>query len=475
MKILRLNKQNEPDIDELFRMLSDLEGFLDEDVNINDELWNQNFQTVLDFQDPDGSFNLLNFIDMPSDARVDFYYMPTYVCTAVLMKTYLTDSSRFNTKEKSALSKGLKMSCCRNLSGHGYGGFKGQIEALNIFMKGGVREFIDLFPDFCPKFSEMIRRIISSFRDMESQGKFFGSWGESYETEIKAINEYFSNRNVFVYGTLMKGEGNARYLQNSAFLCTAVITGYQMYDVGWYPAIVSGDNLITGELYRVPIKDMPAIDMLEGEGTLYIKKCERVTDSKGNTTFAFVYIYNEDVSNLKKIDSWKEYVWYVSYGSNMLRERFMCYIKGGSYEGSRYRDPCDDTSLPIAVKTVEIPYDMYFGNESGSWENGGVSFIDTTKKGKALGVAYLITKKQFKHVREQENGGHFPGNGKWYTDIIDLGEMDGFEVKTITNKIFRRYNKPCDAYWDTLIKGIKENWPDMSDEDITDYLINCIR
>jgi hypothetical protein len=88
----------------------------------------------------------------------------------------------------------------------------------------------------------------------------------------------------------------------------------------------------------------------------------------------------------------------------MLKERFLCYIKGGLYNSSRYHPPCDDTTLPQAVKTVEIPYDMYFGNMSGSW-NCGVSFLDVTKKGKALGVAYLITKEQFDHVCRRVNDG----------------------------------------------------------------------
>jgi len=26
------------------------------------------------------------------------------------------------------------------------------------------------------------------------------------------------------------------------------------------------------------------------------------------------------------------YVWYVGYGSNLLRERFLCYILGGKFE-----------------------------------------------------------------------------------------------------------------------------------------------
>lgn len=476
MKMIQLNKQkhNEPEFSELYRMISDLNDFSNEDANINDKNWNRNLNTILDFQDSDGSFKLFDSYEIPTDARVDFCHMPTYLCTAILMKAFMTDDSSFTLKAKSALKKGLEMSCARNLRGHGFEGLKGQIEALNIFMKAGLNEFMDLHPELCPEFIGMIKNIASEFHDMESQGKFFGPWGESYEREIKAVNEYFSHRNLFVYGTLMTGETNHHYLQNSTLLGNATVRGYDMYDVGWYPAITPGNNLITGELYQVPIDDISSIDMLEGEGILYIKKCETITDAEGNRTFALVYVYNEDTSNLKRIASWKEYVWYVSYGSNMLKERFMCYIQGGSFEGN-YRLACEDTAPPLAVKTVEIPYDMYFGNESGSWHDCGVSFLDTAEKGYALGVAYLITKQQLDHVADEENGGNFPGNGEWYSDIISLGKMDGIEIKTITNNNLREYNEPCPEYLETLRKGIKENWPDMTDEDIEDYLYNCIR
>lgn len=478
MKIIQLEKQNhnEPKFSELYRMLSDLNDFFNEYIDQKNSNWNKNLNIILDFQDSDGSFKLLDSYKIPSDARVDFCHMPTYICTAILMKAFMTDNSSFTLKEKSALLNGLKMSCARNLMGDGYESLRGQIEALNIFMKAGLNEFMDLYPDFSPEFSEMINKIISNFEDMESQGKFFGMWGESYETEIRAINEYFSNRNVFVYGTLMNGEANHHYLQNSTYLGKYTIKGYDMYDVGWYPAIIPGDNLIIGELYQVPIDDMSSIDMLEGEGDLYIKKCETVTDEEGKSTFALVYVYIKDVSKLKKIPAWKEYVWYVSYGSNMLKERLVCYINGGSYESSRYRQVCKDTTPPVSTRTVEIPYDMYFGNNSGSWHDGGVSFLDTTKKGHALGVAYLITKEQFNHVVAQENCGRYPQEGyNWYENIIDLGKMDGIEIKTITNNILRPYNEPCLEYLEILFEGIKENWPNMADEDIDDYLNNCIR
>ncbi|WP_296845529.1 gamma-glutamylcyclotransferase [uncultured Methanobrevibacter sp.] len=472
MKMIKLEKQDEPRFDEFSRMLCELEEFLDEEADFTDKEWSENLKTILDFQDEDGSFKLFCSFNIPSDARVDFCYIPTYLATASLMKAYLSEPESFTEKEITALSDGLKMSTARNLRGHGYEGLKGQIEAVNIFMKAGLNEFMDLHHGLCPEFSEMIDKIVSAFADMEAQGKFTGSWGESYEDEIRAINQYFRQRKVFVYGTLMKGETNHDFLQNATFLDKTVIEGYDMYKVGWYPAIIDGEGLAIGEVYSVPVEDMASIDSLEGEGSLYEKRCVRITVN-GVPDFAFVYVYLDDCSDLSKIPSWREHVWYVSYGSNMLGERFMRYIKGGSYEGSAYREPCKDMSPPAAVRTLEIPFDMYFGNLS-SW-GGGVSFLDTTEKGKSLGVAYLITRQQFEHVSCEENGGRCPGGGEWYEDIIDLEPIDGIEVKTITNNDLRPYNEPSQRYLDTLFEGIKENWPQMSDNDIWSYLGNCMR
>ena len=475
--VLKKQKHNEPKFDELGKMICDLKDFLDETPDFSDKQWKENLDVIIDFQDDDGSFKLFDSYRIPSDARVEFCYIPTYLSTAVLMKAFLLNGDAFGLKEKSALIHGLKKSCAKNLRGHGYEALKGQIEALNIFIASGLNEFMDLHSDLCPDFSEMIRKIISQFGDMEAEEKFTGPWGESYETEIRKINEYFSHRKVFVYGTLMKGESNHGYLENSTLVSKATIRGYEMYDVGFYPAIIHGDSLIVGELYTVPLEDVPSIDMLEGEGSLYGKRCETVTDSDGNESLAFVYVYLGEVSGLEKIPAWKEeYVWYVSYGSNMLKERFMCYIRGGSYESSRYHPPCDDATPPVAIRPVHIAFGMYFGNVSGSWHGSGVSFLDVTEPGDALGVAYLITRKQFDHVCMRENGGRKPQPGYgWYEDILNLGEMDGFCVMTITNNDLCDFNEPYPEYLETLHEGIAQNWPEMSDAEIDEYLLGCIR
>ena len=165
MNRLKLRKQKKPDFDELCEMLADLKDFSDENPDFSDVQWRENLDIILDFQDEDGSFKLFDSFDIPADARVDFCYTPTYICTAALMKAYLLDADAFSLKEKSALREGLKMSCARKLRGHGYEAFKGQIEALNIFMKAGLREFLDLHWELCPEFSEMCEKIISDFRE----------------------------------------------------------------------------------------------------------------------------------------------------------------------------------------------------------------------------------------------------------------------------------------------------------------------
>lgn len=472
MNNLKLTRQNEPNFDELYEMKSALKDFLDEKADSNNTKYMENLNTILDFQDSDDSFKLFSTYEIPSDARVDFCHEPTYICTAILMKAYLTGDSELCEKVETPLVQGLGKCCMRNLTGHGYDALQGQIDALNIFMKGGLREFIDLHPELNSKFTEMILNIIVEFDAREEQEAFKGPWGEDYKEDILKINEYFATRKVFVYGTLMNGEPNHHFLEDSRFLGVSALDGYEMYNVGWYPAIIPGEGTIPGELYEVPEWDMKYIDGLEGEGSLYIRKCE----TTANKSIAYIYEYAQDTEGLEKIDSWKDYVWYVSYGSNMLYDRFLCYIKGGQFEGSgSYRMPCEDTSSPVERRAVEIPYSMYFGNHSGSWEGCGVSFLDTTKEGHALGVAYLITREQFEHVAAEENGGRTPGYGNWYEDIRVIGEMDGYELVTVTNDELRPYNEPCEEYLNTLKRGIRENWSEMSEEDINNYLKSCIR
>lgn len=469
-------------------MREDLRNFLQEEVNPSDEIWRENLQAIIDFQDADGSFKLMDSYQVPTDVRIDFCHTPTYICSAILMKAFLTDETLLGISGEEILKDALEACCYINLHGDRYDEGRGQMENLQMFMQAGVREFLQYHEGLCSKFSRMMENIIEEYRNKEAEDDYPEGWEDEWKEIVRSINHYFAHSNVFVYGTLMRGESNHEFfLSDDWFISRAIVAGFDMYDIGYYPGIIPGEGNVLGELYEVSVDAIENLDSLEGEGSLYIRKCVTAIKENGEAAFASIYIYNHDVDGLKMIpkslqpytadwqDGAADYVWYVSYGSNMLKERFMHYIEGGAFEGGRaYHEPCEDTSAPLAVRQYDIPYDMYFRNCSGSWGGQGVSFLDITKAGHAKGVAYLITREQFEHVACQENGGCEPEYSTgWYDTVITIGTMGGYEVVTITNGATENSNRPSDAYIEVLCRGLQENYPKMTTAQIVSYLVDC--
>ncbi|WP_186757239.1 hypothetical protein [Echinicola salinicaeni] len=185
----------------------------------------------------------------------------------------------------------------------------------------------------------------------------------------------------------------------------------------------------------------------------------------------------------------KELVWYVSYGSNLLEERFLCYICGGQPKGaSRTYNGCVDKSLPKDKKGLIINHELYFAKEAKVWHNGGVAFIHREKdlSSKTFGRMYLITKDQFLDVVMQENAlSERPDidfkaiqkekngvltNANWYNTICYLGEYEGAPIYTFTHhKLISPKVQPHPSYLSTIIAGIKETFK-LSESEIHAYL-----
>ena len=154
----------------------------------------------------------------------------------------------------------------------------------------------------------------------------------------------------------------------------------------------------------------------------------------------------------------KSYVWYVTYGSNTLKERFMVYINGGKFRGkgkgtnnAPYRG-CRDQTPPLADKPFLIPYEMYYGRESKLWNNGGIAFIDADRPGITLGRAYLITEEQFAEIQEQEGP-------IWYQRVVEIAkDADGTPYKTFTGASRYQGNAPSKNYTDIIFEGVCETY-----------------
>ena len=72
-----------------------------------------------------------------------------------------------------------------------------------------------------------------------------------------------------------------------------------------------------------------------------------------------------------------ELVWYVSYGSNLNRARFLTYLQGGRVAGNDlvYKG-CSDTSPPVDDVALELPHSLYFAGWSDRvWGGTSAGFI----------------------------------------------------------------------------------------------------
>ena len=78
---------------------------------------------------------------------------------------------------------------------------------------------------------------------------------------------------LFVYGTLMRG-GRYHELLASARFCGEARTPpcFRLVELGEYPALVSGDACVSGELFQVDDETLAAIDELEGHPDLYERR-----------------------------------------------------------------------------------------------------------------------------------------------------------------------------------------------------------
>lgn len=185
----------------------------------------------------------------------------------------------------------------------------------------------------------------------------------------------------------------------------------------------------------------------------------------------------------------KKKVWYACYGSNLLEERFQCYISGGQPKNAKRIYPgCSDRNFSGIWKPVRIPGKLYFAKSSKTWSGGGAGFIRTTAgEAETLGRRYLITEQQFIELVQQEikfegefhidlNEVRSKGfldmkNDSWYGKILYLGEQDGNSVFTFTNEIFleEEINAPHPYYLKIIIEGLKETYK-MSNAEIENYL-----
>lgn len=182
-------------------------------------------------------------------------------------------------------------------------------------------------------------------------------------------------------------------------------------------------------------------------------------------------------------------IWYACYGSNILEERFLCYICGGTPAGAfKNFEGCRDKSKPEASGKIQIPYELYFAKKSVTWNGGGIGFLKPAKDNSrlSLGRKYLISADQFSELVQQEllseeeveidfseleriKRYDCKPKGR-YSRLLYLGEENGIPIISFTSEFYLedQINAPNPAYLTTIIRGLREIYK-MTDNELYSY------
>ena len=171
-------------------------------------------------------------------------------------------------------------------------------------------------------------------------------------------------------------------------------------------------------------------------------------------------------------------IWYVAYGSNLSRERFGYYLRGGRPDGSGRDYPgCRDSTDPADSFGLLINGCVYFAGRSSGWR-AGIAFYDPGAQGEVAARAYLITAEQFVDVLAQETrqspgisldlgpmfrGERYSEGVGGYSILVRVGEQRGIPLVTFTRERHTAPSlaSPSPLYLAAMASGLREahGWP----------------
>jgi gamma-glutamylcyclotransferase (GGCT)/AIG2-like uncharacterized protein YtfP len=104
---------------------------------------------------------------------------------------------------------------------------------------------------------------------------------------------------IFVYGTLQRGEERAKEWPRPPLRVEPATTRGRLYDLGAYPALSDGDDLVRGELWHISAEDLAltlqTLDEIEGVGSgdndLYVRRVIECWTDDGKSQRGYAYLF----------------------------------------------------------------------------------------------------------------------------------------------------------------------------------------
>lgn len=126
---------------------------------------------------------------MPSDARTDFVYKPTYIAATIMM-TAVTRFPKLLENEAIGRTVSLVLNAAtgRKFLGAGFNSYSGLLDTLEIFAKGDVVKFVENHPGISERFTSQFLTAVEFLKNEICTGNVKDAWsGEDYCERGSAI------------------------------------------------------------------------------------------------------------------------------------------------------------------------------------------------------------------------------------------------------------------------------------------------
>jgi gamma-glutamylcyclotransferase (GGCT)/AIG2-like uncharacterized protein YtfP len=260
--------------------------------------------------------------------------------------------------------------------------------------------------------------------------------------------------NVFVYGTLRRGERNAHLLKYATCIAEQCWTTGLLFDSGYgYPAMKqTTSSRVYGELYAISEDDLKRLDQLEGytsggTNNLYERIEQTVFTDKGSSV-AYVYVASKADLLKRRIPygDWKEScliekqndsVHYFAYGSCMDQKRFI-------------EDKVSHYFQNMLGVGLLMNYTLRFTRKSTKDGMGRADIVE--EGGRVEGKVYKIPVKaldDYLYFRE--------GAPQAYRPTFVTIELNGKKVQALTFVVTNKKEEiaPPEEYQEEILRGAK--------------------
>lgn len=258
-------------------------------------------------------------------------------------------------------------------------------------------------------------------------------------------------KNIFVYGTLRKGESNHSYLKDAVIICDQAWIYGELFETGYgYPVLKeSNKEQVYGEIYAVTDEQLGEINRLEGyqenaNDNLYERITVDAHNEKGNIIKTLTYITGKSLASASQIirfGDWKVYqylkredILYFAYGSCMDNERFKLANVDQYFTQIKGRGILNGYGLRFSISTTD----------------GGKADIRKSPADAVEGVVYEIPDDAVEYLFERE-GVYIKG---YRPAIVSLRiENKETEVLSFVGVIKNDETPPTDRYATEIIRG----------------------